>query len=206
MAQLRVNINEGTNFAPINIEQLIAHYKRVELPRLAPSTQEVYTYNLDNFIVPRWGEYSLASIKPIEVENWLRDLRGLRGKDASPSVRSKIRNLFHALFSHALRYEFGFRNPITPVRTSGQRLRDPDFLDGNEFRSLIQVLSPRDRVMVLIAGSTGMRRSELIALIWKDVDFVLGQVNISQSSSGSAAPVRAAADYRMAQGKQVQRR
>src|SRR6185437_10399089 len=137
----------------MNIEQLVAHYKRVELPRLAPSTQEVYTYNLDNFIVP------LASIKPIEVENWLRDLRGLRGKDASPSVRSKVRNLFHALFSHALRYEFGFRNPITPVRTSGQRLRDPDFLDGDEFRSLIQVLSLRDRVMVLIAGSTGMRRS-----------------------------------------------
>lgn len=131
--------------------------------------------------MPRWGEDSLASIKLIEVENWIRDLKGLRGKDASPGMKSKVRNLFHALFSHALRYEFGFRNPITPVRTSGQRLRDPEFLDGDEFRELIGVLSLRDRVMVLLAGSTGMRRSELIALVWKDIDFVIMQVSITRS-------------------------
>lgn len=47
--------------------------------------------------------------------------------------------------------------------------------------SLIQVLSLRDRVMVLLAGSTGMRRSELVALRWKDVDFALRQVNITRS-------------------------
>jgi len=181
VTQLRVDVNEGAEFAPMNIGQLVAHYKRAELPRLAPSTQEVYTYNLDKFIVPRWGQESLASIKPIEVENWLRDLKGRRGKDASPGVKSKNRNLFHALFSHALRYDFAARNPITPVRTSGQRLRDPEFLDGEEFRLLIQTLSLRDRVMVLLAGSTGMRRSELIALRWKDVDFILRQVNITRS-------------------------
>ena len=181
VAQLRVDINEGAAFAPINIEQLVAHYKRVELPSLAPSTQEVYTYNLDNHIVSRWGKHFLASIRPIEVENWLRNLKGLRGKDASPGVKSKVRNLLHALFSHALRYDFGSRNPITPVRASGQRLRDPDFLDGNEFRSLVEVLSLRDRVMVLLVGSTGMRRSELIALRWMDISFLLRQVNITRS-------------------------
>lgn len=87
VAQLRVNINEGASFVPINIKQLVAHYKRVELPNLAPPTQEVYTYNLDNFIVSRWGDHALASIKPIEVENWLRGLKGLRGRDASPGVK-----------------------------------------------------------------------------------------------------------------------
>ena len=67
VTQLRVDINEGAAFAPMNIEQLVAQYKRVELPRLVPSTQEVYTYNLDNHIVSRWGKHSLASIKAIEV-------------------------------------------------------------------------------------------------------------------------------------------
>lgn len=41
LTQFRININEGANFAPMNIEQLVVHYKRAELPRLAPSTQEV---------------------------------------------------------------------------------------------------------------------------------------------------------------------
>jgi hypothetical protein len=32
-------------------------------------------------------------------------------------VKSKVRNLFHALFSHAIRYQFGSQNPITAVPT-----------------------------------------------------------------------------------------
>ncbi|MGC1360199.1 MAG: site-specific integrase [Silvibacterium sp.] len=181
IAHVRININEGAEFVPMNIEQLVAHYKRVELPRLAPSTQQVYCDNFKNHILPHWGEYSLASIRPIEVENWLRELRGLRGKDASPSVKSKVRNLLHVLFSHALRYEFGSRNPITSVRSSSQRLRDPEFLDGNEFQALIAKLDQRERVMVLIAGSTGMRRSELIGLRWKDINFPFREAKITRS-------------------------
>ncbi len=181
VTQLRIHINEGAEFAPMNIEQLAAHYERVELSRLAPSTQSVYSDNLRNHILPRWGEYSLASIKPIEVENWLRDLKGVRGKDASPSVKSKVRNLLSALFSHALRYSFASRNPITPVRSSSQRLRDPEFLDGPEFRALLEKLALRERVMVLLAGSTGMRRSELIGLKWADIDFELGEARIIRS-------------------------
>jgi hypothetical protein len=181
VSQLRVDVNDGAAFAPMNVEQLVAHYKRVELPRLAPSTQEVYGDNLDNHVLPRWGQAPLSSIKPIEVENWLRELKGVRGKEASPGVKSKVRNLFHALFSHAIRYQFGSQNPITAVRTSGQRLREPEFLDGTEFQALIVKLSQRERVMVLIAGSTGIRRSELVGLRWSDTDFDLRQAMIARS-------------------------
>jgi integrase len=181
IAHIRININEGAEFAPMNIEQLVTHYKKIELPRLAPSTQQVYSDNFKNHILPRWGEYPLTSIKPIEVENWLRELKGLRGKDASPSTKSKVRNLLHALFAHALRYEFGFRNPITPVRASSQRLRDPEFLDESEFQALIGKLNQQARVMVLLAGSTGMRRSELIGLRWKDLSSQFLEVSIKRS-------------------------
>src|ERR1039458_7205325 len=36
--QLRVNVNDGAAFAPMNMEQLVAHYKRLELPLKAHST------------------------------------------------------------------------------------------------------------------------------------------------------------------------
>lgn len=92
-----------------------------------------------------------------------------------------MRNLLHALFAHALRFEFGFRNPITPVRASSQRLRDPEFLDGSEFQALIGKLNQQVRVMVLLAGSTGMRRSELIGLRWKDLSSQFLEVSIKRS-------------------------
>ena len=38
VTQLRVNINQGANHAPVNIEQVVAHYKKNELPRNAYAT------------------------------------------------------------------------------------------------------------------------------------------------------------------------
>lgn len=181
VAQLRVDINEGTEFAPINIEQLATHYMQVELPTKAPSTQAVYRYNLNKHIVPVWGQRTLASIKPVEVENWIRGLKGIRGKAASPAVKSKVRNQLHALYAHAIRYEWASRNPISSVRASAKRLKTPEFLDGVEFQALINELPLRERVMVLIAGSTGLRRSELIALRWNALDFATFQADITTS-------------------------
>jgi len=35
--------------------------------------------------------------------------------------------------------------------------------------------------MVMLAGSTGLRRSELVALTWADIDLELMQVNVQRS-------------------------
>ena len=121
-------------------------------------------------------------MKSVEIESWLRNLRRLDGKAASPGTKTKIRNLLSTLYSHAIRYEWAARNPITPVRTSAKRFRIPDILSGGEFQALILELSQRERVMVLLAGSTGLRRGELIALRWRDIDFAMKQANVTHLS------------------------
>jgi integrase len=63
-------------------------------------------------------------------------------------------------------------NPISKVRTSSKRLREKDVLTPEEFRALLEQLSVKDRAMVLLIGSTGVRRSELMALVWTDVDML----------------------------------
>src|ERR1700722_3440425 len=71
LAHLRADINEGTAFAPMNVEQLATHFKQFEAPLKSFSTREGYKRLLDNQVVPNWGRSSLASIRSIEVENWL---------------------------------------------------------------------------------------------------------------------------------------
>ncbi len=181
VTQPRVNVNDGAAFAPMNLEQLVAHYRRVELPLKAHSTAEGYKNYLTLHIVPKWGNSSLSAIKSVEVESWLRSFKKLNGQPGSPGTKTKIRNLMSALFSHAIRYEWAARNPITAVRTSAKRLRTPDILTAKEFQALLPELSQRDRVMVLLAGSTGLRRGELIALRWGDIDFDLSQANVTHA-------------------------
>jgi integrase len=70
---------------------------------------------------------------------------------------------------------------MTSVRASSQRLKDPDLLTTEEFRSLLRELGDRERVMVLLAGSTALRRGEMFGLRWENVDFDEHLVRVTHS-------------------------
>jgi integrase len=181
LMKFRVNINQGAAFAPMNIEQLAAHYLSNEVPDKAFSTREGYKGIIKTHVMPRWGNATLSSIKPVEVENWLKALKRRDGKPASPGTKTKVRNVMSAMFSHAMRYGWATENPITAVRTSSKRLKDPETLTPEEFCQLVDELDQRERTIVLLDGSTALRRGELFALRWEDVDFEQKLVRVTHS-------------------------
>jgi integrase len=73
------------------------------------------------------------------------------------------------------------RNPIRFVRQSAKRRRAPDVLTGAEIKALVENLSVRERTLVLLAASTGLRQGELFGLKWRDVDFEHGELNVIRS-------------------------
>src|SRR5205809_5746247 len=95
--------------------------------------------------------------------------------------KGKVEVCLSTLYNHAIRYEWLTFNPISRVRTSQKRLRDKDVLTPDEFQKLVQNLSVRDRAMVLLIGSTGLRRSEMIALTWSDLNLRTMEVNVLRS-------------------------
>jgi len=163
----------------LTLAQLVEHYKQRELApeneRTTYATKETYKGYLRKWIVPRWGAYTLSSIRPIEVECWLRKLRLSRASCA------KIRNLMSVLFNHAQRYDLFDRNPISLVRQSAKRRTIPEVLSVNEVQRLLAALTGRERTLVLLDLGTGLRRGELFGLKWKDADFEAKQLSVTRS-------------------------
>ena len=163
----------------MTVAQLCAHFEQRELTRSntwrSYSTKCAYAVYLRRWIIPQWGKYQLREVRTIEVEPWLRRLPLARSSCA------KIRGVMSVLFNHACRYEFFDHNPIRLVRQGAKRKAAPNVLTPDEIKTLMDGLAIRERTLVLLAASTGMRQSELFGLKWRDINFAESLIHITRS-------------------------
>ena len=170
---LRANINKESR-SPRTVAELVTHYTANELPNKTPYTVEVYAGYIKTWIQPKWVQFSLSDVRTVAVETWLGTL------PLADGTKAKLRNLMHAIYNHAMRWEFFDRNPITLVRQSAKRTRVPDVLTVEEIGKLLGDLADPWRTAVYVAVTTGLRVSELLALKWADMKFSLGEIRLSR--------------------------
>ena len=159
----------------MTVGNLVDHYKKHELGAArqskAESTCDVYRVYIDSWILPHWKDIRLGAVKTVAVEQWLHSL------PLADASKSKVRNIFSAVFNHGIRHELATANPIigpvrgAGVRQSAKRQKDPDVLSPEEIRAILEYLSPQHQLLVMVAASTGLRFSEIRGLQWGDVDF-----------------------------------
>ena len=117
---LKLDINATVSAVPVShtVSELVAHYKGTELEsgRHTKRVQQVYKHNLDDIILPKWGNHRLQDVLPIAVERWLDDL------PYAPATKTKVKGVFGTLFRHGMRYQWASTNPIALVRTSSKRV------------------------------------------------------------------------------------
>jgi integrase len=132
---------------------------------------------------PFFGDRPLDAIHRREVEEFLR-LKLRQGK-APKSVRNWM-GLLYATFSHARRKRWCEVNPCEevdmPARVTNE---DIHFLDSDELQALLRAVKGKmaalDSALYITAAMTGMRQGELVALRWRDVDWVARRIRVRQN-------------------------
>lgn len=134
--------------------------------------------------MPHFDHTALDRIRPADVEDLMRRMRA-KGLSAK-SIRNYLGTL-SALFNYAVRKRWAKANPVRevdlPKPPSNDEIR---FVTLDEINALADaaVAGPYralDRAMYLTAAMTGLRVGELIALRWRDVDFVAGRVRVRRN-------------------------
>lgn len=150
------------------------HYKA---DRKKASTTETAESIYKNHIAPHLGARRLDAITTA-------DIAALKGrlKDAKPKT---VNNVLSVL-SRALRCAVAWDViRVVPCRFGLLRVVEDEmpFYELDEFRRLVTAARFHARVhlLVLLAGSAGLRRGEIIALKWTDVDLVRGQIVLARA-------------------------
>ena len=164
----------------MTFNDIAVHYIQEELPDdqnqasipKAYSTTTTYRRYLAKWVLPRWGNQPALTIRPLDLENWLKELGKKRGLENQ--TRAKIRQVISLVYKHGQRVGFLPRteepNPVRFVRQSTISNFDPIILTPTQVFAIINQLGLMLRTLVLVSAATALRISEILALQWKDID------------------------------------
>ena len=152
---------------------------------LKSGTLSDYECHLRVHLLPAFGDGGLNEIRPAEFEAFIASQRELG--QATNSVLRQV-GLLGAVYNYEIRKGRCERNPVRMIDMPRQvRQAEIKFLSVAELERLIdaapltRLLGPLERVLYLTAAMTGLRRGELLALRWMDLDADAGLIRVRRS-------------------------
>lgn len=186
LAAFVAEVEAGEYVAPshIKLKDYVAIWKKERSKKIAPSTMETYEYNLNGRILPNLGHMKLENIKPIHINAFLEELSedGL-----SSSSINKIYNILNSIFKLAVKNEIIKKNPLDKVDRPTVQYKAGEVYNSTELKELYHLLNKEENTQMVniikLALLTGMRKGEILALQWDDVDFKTNTIHVRHSLS-----------------------
>jgi len=158
---------------------------------ISPNTLKVYSDYLEFYIKPIIGNIPLQKISEIDIERLISHLQKKGGtstdkkgelkklKPLSPATLRKIKFMLIQAFNYGIDRDLLSKNPAQKITLPP--IQKPVIKPMTQ-EEIIKVLElAKDSPMypaILLDISTGLRRGELLALQWQDIDFSTGIANI----------------------------
>jgi len=165
---------------------------------VSPKTHERYTEIVANFLIPAFGNLPLTKLAPIHIQKAYNEWatggrRDGKGGGLAPRTRCHIHRILRSALARAVEQQVLARNPADAFKKRLPKIerRTMATLTAEQSALLLEAIN-HSRVYwpVLLALATGMRRGEILALRWKNVDLERGTVRVVESLEQTKLGIR----------------
>jgi len=153
--------------------------------RVRPVTAQGYVQKIERHIIPALGGVPLADLKPGHLQSFYGKLLQGGRLDGPGGLSARtvlhMHRILHNALSCAVKWGFAPRNVAEAVDPPRARAKEMKFLSPEGVSRLLE--ASRDSIyypLIHLAVYTGLRRSELLGLRWKDVDLDMATISVVQ--------------------------
>lgn len=165
--------------------QTLAEYLRFWLEEkrleLKPGTYPTWKTFVDVYIVPFLGKRQLQKLLREHIQKWVLDLVG---EELMASSIHTVYSVLHGALSDAEEKKIIGVSPahkITLPRLDEKEVQILSQEQARAFLAHLAVTEHRHEALFVLALTTGMRRGEILALKWSDLDLEKGRVQVQRT-------------------------
>jgi integrase len=195
-ARLVTELKAGVYVEPsrMTVAQFLETWLADAKGRISPKTFERYGEVCRNNIIPLLGAIRLDQLKPLAISAALAKALESGRRDGGPLSPHTVRHL-HGILKGALQWavdmEILLRNPaakVEPPKVPKGVIETYSMADTAKLIGLLQ--QERLFIPAFLSGMTGMRRGEVAALRWRNVNLAAAQLTVVESIEQLNSSVR----------------
>ncbi len=169
----------------MTIEQWLSRWVEAHAVGLKPSTAESYRRNTDRYLTPRIGHERVQALSPSRLSLLFRELYergGHNGRGLSPRTVEFARAVLRKAMDDAVMERLIEVNPVIGTKRPKTVKPHHAVWTPQELRRFLEATqAERLGPLWALAAATGMRRGELLALRWSDVDLDAATIVVQRS-------------------------
>jgi integrase len=146
---------------------------------LSPRTVEGYEHIIKHYIIPKLGNHVLVHLKPEHLQHFYST--ELNAGLSAQTIRHH-HMVIHKALDSAVGWGLVIRNVADAVKPPRAQRVEMQTWNEDEINLFLEATKATPYYeLFYLALFTGMRRSELLALRWHDIDFIYSQIYVSCS-------------------------
>jgi integrase len=169
----------------LTLAEFLDRWQAWAATQVSGKTHERYEELLKHHVRPHLGTARLQKLRTVnfaELYGKLQKAKSDGGAGLAPRTVGHVHRLAHRALGHAVKWSLIPTNPVSAAEPPRVERQEIEILAPDQVKTVLHGLrGHRLYPVAVLALATGMRRGELVALRWGDVDLDRGRIRVERS-------------------------